>query len=190
MESANVVVNDTGEDIMKVLNGRKNEDFRSEEVSEGVTTGVPNTAPATEGVSDSVTNTEIEEHQGDEAEQLPKRPSRRIQKIHSSEDVIGSVDDGVRTRGKPRVNYREMIGNVCFTSTIEPKNVKEALDDELWISAMQEELAQFEQNEVWDLVPRPSDANVIGTEWIFKNKTDEKGNITRNKARLVAQGYT
>ena len=190
MESANVVVNDTGEDIMKVLDGGENEDFRSAEVSEGVTTGVPNTASATEGVSDSVTNTEIEKHQGDDAEQPPKRPSRRVQKNHSSEDVIGSVDDGVRTRGKPRVNYQEMIGNVCFTSTMEPKNVKEALEDELWISAMQEELGQFERNDVWDLVPRPSDVNVIGTKWIFKNKTDEKGNITRNKARLVAQGYT
>ena len=31
---------------------------------------------------------------------------------------------------------------------------------------------------------------MIGTKWIFKNKTDENGTITRNKARLVAQGYT
>ena len=32
--------------------------------------------------------------------------------------------------------------------------------------------------------------NVIRTKWIFKNKTYEEGNNTRNKARLVAQGYT
>ena len=55
---------------------------------------------------------------------------------------------------------------------------------------MQEELAKFECNQVWDLVPRPSDTNIIGTKWIYKNKFDEKGKITRNKARLVAQGYT
>ncbi|CAM8925765.1 unnamed protein product [Rhodiola kirilowii] len=54
---------------------------------------------------------------------------------------------------------------------------------------MHEELAEFIRNDIWDLVPRPDGGNVIETKWIFKNKYDEKGNITRNKARLVAQGY-
>ena len=53
---------------------------------------------------------------------------------------------------------------------------------------MQEELNQFERNEVWGLVPRPNNQNVIGTKWVYRNKMD--GNIIiRNKARLVAQGY-
>ena len=39
-------------------------------------------------------------------------------------------------------------------------------------------------------MPRPESTNVIGTKWIFKNKSNAFGNITRNKARLVAQGYT
>ncbi|KAK2444409.1 putative mitochondrial protein [Trifolium repens] len=55
---------------------------------------------------------------------------------------------------------------------------------------MQEELTQFERNEVWDLVPRPKHVNVIGTKWVFKNKSNENGEVTRNKARLVAQGFT
>ena len=54
---------------------------------------------------------------------------------------------------------------------------------------MQEELEQFSRNEVWDLVPRLEGTNVIGTKWVYKNKSDEKGVFTRKKARLVAQGY-
>ena len=46
------------------------------------------------------------------------------------------------------------------------------------------------RNDVWELVPRPKEAHVISTKWIFKNKTDEDGEIIRNKSRLVAQGYT
>jgi len=54
---------------------------------------------------------------------------------------------------------------------------------------MQEELHQFERNKMWDLVPQPEDRRIIGTKWLFQNKLDELGTITRNKARLVVQGY-
>ncbi|XP_050920470.1 uncharacterized mitochondrial protein AtMg00810-like [Lathyrus oleraceus] len=50
---------------------------------------------------------------------------------------------------------------------------------------MQEELCQFEMNKVWELVPRTEDVNFIGTNWIYKNKFDESGNVTRNKVRTV-----
>ncbi|KAK6161170.1 hypothetical protein DH2020_004551 [Rehmannia glutinosa] len=54
---------------------------------------------------------------------------------------------------------------------------------------MQEELNQFERNDVWELVPCPPSQTIIGTKWVFRNKLDDQGNIVRNKARLVAQGY-
>ncbi|CAL2236821.1 unnamed protein product [Prunus armeniaca] len=80
--------------------------------------------------------------------------------------------------------------NPVIRRPVEPKSVIDALADNDWILAMQEELNQFKRNDVWYLVPRPKDSNVIGTKWIFQNKTDEKGQIMRNKARLVAQCYT
>ena len=55
---------------------------------------------------------------------------------------------------------------------------------------MHDELLQFQRNDVWTLVPRPEGEHIIGTKWIFRNKTDEKGNVIRNKARLAAQGYS
>ncbi|GKC91859.1 retrovirus-related pol polyprotein from transposon TNT 1-94, partial [Tanacetum coccineum] len=68
-------------------------------------------------------------------------------------------------------------------------NVNEALGDESWIVAMQEELNQFIANDVWELVPQPKNMTIIGTKWVFRNKLDENGIVSRNKARLVAQGY-
>nr|GEU72708.1 retrovirus-related Pol polyprotein from transposon TNT 1-94 [Tanacetum cinerariifolium] len=38
-------------------------------------------------------------------------------------------------------------------------------------------------------VPIPMDMTIIGTKWVYRNKLDENGVVTRNKARLVAQGY-
>nr|GEV86071.1 copia protein [Tanacetum cinerariifolium] len=55
--------------------------------------------------------------------------------------------------------------------------------------AMQEELNQFKTNDVWELVLNPMDMIIIGTKWVYRNKLDENGVVTRNKARLVAQGY-
>ena len=54
---------------------------------------------------------------------------------------------------------------------------------------MQEELHQFERNKVWHLEQQPRNRTVIGTKWVFRNKLDEQGTVTRNKARLVVQGY-
>ncbi|GJY36801.1 retrovirus-related pol polyprotein from transposon TNT 1-94 [Tanacetum coccineum] len=68
-------------------------------------------------------------------------------------------------------------------------NINEALGDESWIVAMQEELNQFIANDVWELVPQPKNMTIIGTKWVFRNKLDENGIVSRNKARLVAQGY-
>lgn len=53
---------------------------------------------------------------------------------------------------------------MCFTSKIETNNVIETLGDEFWMIATQEELVQFERNEVWKLVPKPEGVNVIGTK--------------------------
>ncbi|GMI76746.1 hypothetical protein HRI_001343900 [Hibiscus trionum] len=100
-------------------------------------------------------------------------------------EILGDPSKGVTTRSSLK-----LMNHVAFLSCIEPKNIKEALKDDFWILAMQEELNQFERSKVWTLVERPNNQSTIGTKWVFRNKLDENGNIVRNKARLVAQGYT
>ena len=112
-------------------------------------------------------------------------PIRNLRNPHSTDQIIGDKDLGVRTRSSIQNN----IAFSCFVSQIEPKKVEEALDDSHWLLAMQEELNQFVRNDVWELVPKPKDTSIIGTKWVFRNKLDEDGKIVRNKARLVAQGY-
>ena len=67
--------------------------------------------------------------------------------------------------------------------------MKDALEDDDWYKAMEEEIQQIEKNKTCRLVPRSKDKNVIGSKWAFKNKLDENGEVTRNKARLFYKGY-
>jgi hypothetical protein len=75
-------------------------------------------------------------------------------------------------------------------SQLEPKKVNDALNDESWVEAMYKVFHQFIQNDVWSLVPRPTDHNIIGTKWIFKNKYNKHSIVVRNKTHLVAYRYT
>ncbi|XP_076920306.1 putative mitochondrial protein AtMg00820 [Bidens hawaiensis] len=54
---------------------------------------------------------------------------------------------------------------------------------------MQEELMQFTKMHVWELCIRSEGVTPISTKWVFRNKTDERGIVIKNKARLVVQGY-
>jgi hypothetical protein len=72
---------------------------------------------------------------------------------------------------------------------VEPNKFNEANKYVNWLKSMNEELDQIKKNNTWELVPRPTNKNVIGTKWVFKNKMNEKGKIVRNKSRLVCKGY-
>ncbi|GJX34371.1 retrovirus-related pol polyprotein from transposon TNT 1-94 [Tanacetum coccineum] len=74
-------------------------------------------------------------------------------------------------------------------STAEPKNIKEAMADFVWIEAMQEERHQFDKLQLWELIDKPFGKTVIKLKWLWKNKKDEDQIVIRNKARLVAKGY-
>ncbi|GJR74914.1 retrovirus-related pol polyprotein from transposon TNT 1-94 [Tanacetum coccineum] len=109
-----------------------------------------------------------------------------------SVNIIGEPLAGITTRSRVRdsdVALAHECLYVNFLSETEPKKLIEALEEEGWVMAMQEELNQFERNKVWTLVPKPHGKTIIGTKWICKNKMDEEGVVIKNKARLVAQGY-
>ncbi|GJZ73884.1 gag-pol polyprotein [Tanacetum coccineum] len=74
-------------------------------------------------------------------------------------------------------------------STLEPKNIKEAISDHNWIESIQDELHQFKRLDVWELVPRPDGKNIIAVKWLWKNGSDLETIVIRNKSRLVVKCY-
>ena len=92
----------------------------------------------------------------------------QFKKAHPQELIISDTIKGVTTHSKLK-----SFVNLAFISQIEPKNIDDALCDEFWVLAMQEELNQFERNKVWTLVPRPKHHPIIGAKWVFRNKMDE-----------------
>ncbi|GJY42465.1 retrovirus-related pol polyprotein from transposon TNT 1-94 [Tanacetum coccineum] len=101
---------------------------------------------------------------------------------------IKSLENDLEDKNNETINIKESKTHLLDNIT-EPKNINEALKDENWVMAMQEELNQFKTNDVWELVPNPINMTIIGTKWVYRNKLDENGIVTRNKARFVAQGY-
>ncbi|GJZ04007.1 putative ribonuclease H-like domain-containing protein, partial [Tanacetum coccineum] len=138
--------------------------------------------------------------------QVSLTPTLRIHKDHLKNQIIGPVDTPVLTRHKSKnVDEQSFLATIhqktdpdllqlclfsAFLSQEEPKKISEALKDSSWVEAMQEELLQFQIQNVWVLVDCPKGVRPIGTKWVLKNKKDERGIVIRNKARLVAQGHT
>ncbi|GKA54491.1 putative ribonuclease H-like domain-containing protein [Tanacetum coccineum] len=135
-------------------------------------------------------------------------PTTRVHTTHPKAQIIGDPKSAVQTRGMTKKNSGEhaMISYIqkqrrtnhkdlqnclftCFLSQHEPTKISQALEDESWVEAMQEELLQFKIQKVWTLVDLPSGKKAIGTKWVYRNKKNERGIVIRNKARLVAQGY-
>ncbi|GJX80901.1 DNA-directed DNA polymerase [Tanacetum coccineum] len=109
---------------------------------------------------------------------VPTTPYTRINKDHPLDNVIGDIQSSVQIRrstsqqGFLSAVYEEKTHEdlhtclfSCFLSQEEPKRVSKALN-------------------------LPKGKRPIGVKWIFKNKTDERGIVIRNKERLVAQGHT
>ena len=97
---------------------------------------------------------------------------------HTLDQIIGEKYSGIMRR-------KILRSDTCLLCEYEPRSVKDGLENEDWIVAMNEEIEKIEKNKTLIFVPRPKDKNFIGTKWVIKNKVNEKGEVKRNKERLV-----
>ncbi|GJT80142.1 putative ribonuclease H-like domain-containing protein [Tanacetum coccineum] len=136
-------------------------------------------------------------------------PTKRVNTIHPQSQILGDLTSPVQTKGtlqkskfgesalvsyvhnQQRNNHTDYLHCLfaCFLSQLEPSSVAQALNDPAWVEAMQEEMQQFINQKVWQLVPLPDGKFAIGTKWILKNKRDARGIVVRNKARLNFASY-
>jgi hypothetical protein len=184
MESINVIVDDEG--VQRSISGEEKQNglaAPADIIEPSSKKSLDESSPTTSGPT-PITS---------EDEDIPANPPRqsRVRHNHPPQQLLGNLDEGHRLRSRviqPANEVANQVSSSCYLTQIEPKKVDEALQDEGWVSAMHDELHQFTRNDVWTLVPRRIEQNIIGTKWIFKNKTDEHGTVVRNKARLIAQG--
>ncbi|KAJ9549163.1 hypothetical protein OSB04_021706 [Centaurea solstitialis] len=96
------------------------------------------------------------------------------------------------TRSRTGSLKPKQIFNLSVTSDISPipRSTAQAMCDPHWRAAMDAEMTAILSNYTWDLVPKPSDANIVGNRWLFRHKFDSNGRLERYKARLVAQGFS
>ncbi|GJS53192.1 hypothetical protein Tco_0626554 [Tanacetum coccineum] len=118
-------------------------------------------------------------HPKDMLAAIPTTPNTRIHKDHPLENVIGNVQSSIQIR-----EMKESTSEQGFFSAVYEEKTHEDLHTCLFACF----LSQEEPKRI--IVDLPKGKRPIGLKWIFKNKTDERGIVIRNKARLVAQGHT
>ncbi|GJW09480.1 ribonuclease H-like domain-containing protein [Tanacetum coccineum] len=84
-------------------------------------------------------------------------PTLRIHNIHPQSQILGDPKSSVQTRSR----VKQTSGHTLE----EPKKISEALKDDSWVEAMQEELLQFRLQQVWILVDLPHGAKEEGIDY-------------------------
>lgn len=119
--------------------------------------------------------------------------------IENTEISINYVMDGIQwNRHEIEVDdifaFKIALESINDDEDQEPKSVKECAqrnDWPKWKDAMKAELNSLEKREVFGPVVRtPEGVKPVGYKWVFVRKRNEKGEIVRYKARLVAQGFS
>jgi hypothetical protein len=104
--------------------------------------------------------------QASASNQVPIFQPTNVVSDHLLDTIIGDISRNVQTRSR----LASFCEHFSFVSFIELKKIEEALRDTDWVNAMHEESNNFTRNQVWKLVERPNNHNLIKTKWIFTNK--------------------
>nr|GEW97426.1 integrase, catalytic region, zinc finger, CCHC-type, peptidase aspartic, catalytic [Tanacetum cinerariifolium] len=105
-------------------------------------------------------------------------------KDHPLDNVIGNPSRPVSIRKQLATDALWCFYNSVL-SKVEPKNFKSAITEDCWFQAMQDEIHEFDQLQVWKLVPQPDCVMIIALKWIYKVKLDEYGDVLKNSINVL-----
>lgn len=84
----------------------------------------------------------------------------------------------------------ETIRVKYLLNIVEHESFNEAVQDQAWKKSMMDEIAIIDKNQTLKLIDRPSGKPIEDVKWIFKTKLNLDGIVQKQKASLVAKGYT
>jgi hypothetical protein len=132
-------------------------------------------------------------HADEEPEKMPKWAQSTLQ---DAGDLVGDPTDPRRTRSQfedpPHVltTTEPMMPLHCYmVQSSDPQTYREAAGNPFWEATMQEEYNSLLENQTWDLVPLPSDMNLVRCRWVYRTKKEVDGQVRRHKERLVSKGF-
>ncbi|KAF7566254.1 hypothetical protein PtrM4_145740 [Pyrenophora tritici-repentis] len=171
----------------------------------GKLTTIPPTAPSDERVPNLVDEEGPEEPytQSVREEEAPRYFTRQAKRKRSNEEVVederfskivkamlaqaGLIEE--QTRLSEKAFAATEIAGIQI-----PQTHEQAINDpkygKQWKAAILEEIIALMENRTWEEVPKPKDANMVDSKWVFTVKTNLDGTVERFKARLVARGFT
>ncbi|GJS44225.1 putative ribonuclease H-like domain-containing protein [Tanacetum coccineum] len=101
-------------------------------------------------------------------------------KDHLLDNIIGNPSRLVSTRKQLATDALWCLYNFVL-SKVKPKKFKSAITEYCWFQAMQDKIHEFDQLQVWELVPQPDCVMIIALKWIYKVKFDMYGDVLKNK---------
>nr|GEW83783.1 putative Gag-polypeptide of LTR copia-type [Tanacetum cinerariifolium] len=124
-------------------------------------------------------------------------PSRKVNQDNQYTET--EVSEGIQNTTDNDDNYEsegkdlEGFDNLVFTSSLnkihEPSTYAEAIKDNRWVEAMNQEIKALNKNNSWVITELPEGRKAIGYKWIYKVEYKANGDVERFKARLVAKGF-
>ena len=126
------------------------------------------------------------------AQTITTTPVHRIARSGPTSSEESSSSTPVRLRSLTEIygqEEEEETNLFCLYADHEPFSFNEAVEEDCWKKAMEEEIHAIEKNDTWELTKLPPNQKAIGVKWVYKIKRTADGSVDRYKSRLVAKGY-